>query len=131
MRTPGLEPGRGNHTPLKRTRLPVPPCPLTALLLYDLSNLLSRNFEHNFVDVNNFFAIININMDSLDNARGNTFGFAREKSIGKESNCQLDCNLSAVYLAELLCASRNKQEISQLVQFLQVLISAIRSYQIK
>ena len=25
VRPPGLEPGRGNHTPLKRTRLPVPP----------------------------------------------------------------------------------------------------------
>ena len=45
-----LELTRSSHTPLKRTRLPIPPWPHIVLLLYDTEFSMSRNL-HQIVNI--------------------------------------------------------------------------------
>ncbi len=55
----------------------------------------------------------------------------KNKRTNARVHDKFDCNLSAIALAEMLCAQKDKQELAQLVQFLQMVICAIKSYMTK
>ena len=56
VRSPRLELGRCNHTPLKRTRLPIPPWPLNIAYYMIKTRGLSRSFASYFCQKTTFFS---------------------------------------------------------------------------
>ena len=92
-----------NHTPLKRTRLPVPPWPHS-----DNSILLSAPF------VNGFGRVLS--------------RFSRSEYDAVMTHAPCGCNALAVALADALCRGRSPEEVAELLRLLNLLCSLIKTY---
>ena len=92
-----------NHTPLKRTRLPVPPWPHS-----DNSILLSAPF------VNGFGRVLS--------------RFSRSEYDAVMTHAPCGCNALAVALADALCRGRSPEEVAELLRLLNLLCSLMKTY---